>query len=104
MKPTPSTVLKVLITLNPEDKAHKAFMDERIHNLKLQLIDHFPSLSDTQIRKINRISDDICACTIHVANYNMAKICNYINKLSQTHMLSSMRILELTQTEENPYA
>ena len=100
MKNQPSTVLKVLVTLNPEDNAHKSFMDERVRNLRLQLIDHFPSLSDTQIRKINRVSDDICACTIHVANYNMAKICNYLNKLSQAYKLSSLRVLELTQTEE----
>lgn len=100
MKNQPSTVLKVLVTLNPEDNAHKAFMDERVRNLKLQLLDHFPSLTDTQIRKVNRVSDDICACTIHVANYNMAKICNYLNKLSQTYKLSSLRVLELTQTEE----
>ena len=100
MKNQPSTVLKVLVTLNPEDNAHKSFMDERVRNLRIQLIDHFPSLSDTQIRKINRVSDDICACTIHVANYNMAKICNYLNKLSQAYKLSSLRVLELTQTEE----
>ena len=100
MKNSASTTLKVLITLNPADSPHKAFMDERMHHLKLQLLDHFPSLSDTQIRKVNRVSDDICACTIHIANYNMAKICNYINKLSQTYTLSSLRILELTQTEE----
>lgn len=100
MKNQPSTVLKVLVTLNPEDNAHKPFMDDRVRNLRLQLIDHFPSLSDTQIRKINRVSDDICACTIHVANYNMAKICNYLNKLSQAYKLSSLRVLELTQTEE----
>ena len=100
MKNQPSTVLKVLVTLNPEDNAHKSFMDERVRNLRLQLIDHFPSLSDTQIRKINRVSDDICACTIHVANYSMAKICNYLNKLSQAYKLSSLRVLELTQTEE----
>ena len=100
MKNQPSTVLKVLVTLNPEDNVHKSFMDERVRNLRLQLIDHFPSLSDTQIRKINRVSDDICACTIHVANYNMAKICNYLNKLSQAYKLSSLRVLELTQTEE----
>ena len=100
MKNQPSTVLKVLVSLNPEDNAHKSFMDERVRNLRLQLIDHFPSLSDTQIRKINRVSDDICACTIHVANYNMAKICNYLNKLSQAYKLSSLRVLELTQTEE----
>ncbi len=100
MKNQPSTVLKVLVTLNPEDNAHKSFMDDRVRNLRLQLIDHFPSLSDTQIRKINRVSDDICACTIHVANYNMAKICNYLNKLSQAYKLSSLRVLELTQTEE----
>ena len=49
MKNQPSTVLKVLVTLNPEDNAHKSFMDERVRNLRLQLIDHFPSLSDTQI-------------------------------------------------------
>ena len=100
MKNQPSTILKVLVTLNPDDNAHKAFMDERVHNLKLQLLDHFPSLTDTQIRKVNRVSDDICACTIHVANYNMAKICNYLNKLSQTCKLASLRVLELTQTEE----
>ena len=100
MKNQPSTVLKVLVTLNPEGNAHKSFMDDRVRNLRLQLIDHFPSLSDTQIRKINRVSDDICACTIHVANYNMAKICNYLNKLSQAYKLSSLRVLELTQTEE----
>ena len=100
MKNQPSTVLKVLVTLNPEDNAHKSFMDDRVRNLRLQLIDHFPSLSDTQIRKINRVSDDICAYTIHVANYNMAKICNYLNKLSQAYKLSSLRVLELTQTEE----
>ena len=100
MKNQPSTVLKVLVTLNPEDNAHKSFMDDRVRNLRLQLIDHFPSLSDTQIRKINRVSDDICACTIHVANYNMAKICNYLNKLSQAYKLSSLRVLELTQIEE----
>ncbi len=100
MKNQPSTVLKVLVTLNPEDNAHKSFMDDRVRNLRLQLIDHFPSLSDTQIRKINRVSDDICACTIHVANYNMAKICNYLNKLSQAYKLASLRVLELTQTEE----
>ena len=100
MKNQPSTILKVLVTLNPDDNAHKAFMDERVHNLKLQLLDHFPSLTDTQIRKVNRVSDDICACTIHVANYNMAKICNYLNKLSQAYKLSSLRVLELTQTEE----
>ena len=100
MKNQPSTILKVLVTLNPDDNAHKAFMGDRVRNLRLQLIDHFPSLSDTQIRKINRVSDDICACTIHVANYNMAKICNYLNKLSQTYKLSSLRVLELTQTEE----
>ena len=100
MKNHPSTILKVLVTLNPEDNAHKSFMDDRVRNLRLQLIDRFPSLSDTQIRKINRVSDDICACTIHVANYNMTKICNYLNKLSQTYKLSSLRVLELTQTEE----
>ena len=100
MKNQPSTILKVLVTLNPDDNAHKAFMDERVHNLKLQLLDHFPSLTDTQIRKVNRVSDDICACTIHVANYNMAKICNYLNKLSQAYKLASLRVLELTQTEE----
>ena len=100
MKNQPSTVLKVLVTLNPEDNVHKSFMDDRVRNLRLQLIDHFPGLSDTQIRKINRVSDDICACTIHVANYNMAKICNYLNKLSQAYKLSSLRVLELTQTEE----
>ena len=100
MKNQPSTVLKVLVTLNPEYNAHKSFMDDRVRNLRIQLIDHFPSLSDTQIRKINRVSDDICACTIHVANCNMAKICNYLNKLSQTYKLSSLRVLELTQTEE----
>lgn len=100
MKNQPSTVLKVLVTLNPDDNAHKAFMDECVHNLKLQLLDHFPSLTDTQIRKVNRVSDDICACTIHVANYNMAKMCNYLNKLSYTYKLASLRVLELTQTEE----
>lgn len=100
MKNQPSTVLKVLVTLNPEANAHKSFMDERVHNLRLQLIDHFPSLTDTQIRKINRVSDDICACTIHVANYNMAKISNYLYKLSHTEKLTSLRVLELTQTEE----
>lgn len=101
MKTTPSTVLKVLITFNPGNEDHQTFMDNRIHDLKMNLLDMFPSLSDTQIRKVNRVSDDICACTIHVANYNMAKMCSYLNKLSQSHKLSSLRVMELTLTEEN---
>lgn len=98
----PTVTLKLLLTFNPKDKPHDMYMEDKIRTLRTMLIDNFPSLSDTQVRKINRVSDDVCACSIHISNFSVAKMTRYIQKLTtDVHELSMLRVLEFSIIGEN---
>ena len=76
-------------------------MDDKTHSLKLLLLDHFPKLTDTQIRKVNRISDEVCSCTVHVSNYTVPKLTSFIEKVTRcSDKLTAVRVLEFTVTGE----
>ena len=98
----PSTTLKLLLTFNPKGKLHDVYMEDKVRNIRLMLLDTFPSLSDTQIRKINRVSGDVCACSIHISNYNMAKLTHFLHKITTDVCdLTMLRVMELTAIGEN---
>lgn len=98
----PTVTVKLLLTFNPQDKPHDVYMEDKIRSLRTMLIDNFPSLSDTQVRKINRVSDDVCACSIHISNYSVAKVTRYIQKIStDVHGLTMLRTMEFSIIGEN---
>ena len=98
----PSVTVKLLLTFNPGNANHDAYMEEKVRKLRLDLIDNFPSLTDTQVRKINKISSEVCSCSIHIVNYPIPKITRYIQKLTtDIQDMTMLRILEFTITGEN---
>lgn len=98
----PSVTVKLLLTFNPNGSTHDSYMEEKIRKLRLDLVDHFPSLSDVQIRKINRVSSEVCSCSVHIANYPIPKITRYIQNLTANIQdMTMLRVLEFTVIGEN---
>ena len=98
---TPTITLKVLLMFDPNGVDNDKFMQEKMHELRIKMMDAFPLLSDTQVRKFTRISNDVCACTFHLSNYPTARLTHFLHSLTQTQDLSMLRVLEFSFIEVN---